>query len=228
MGNRTLGHHAAQGSNSIEKEMEGERNDWYSERGGEWHKETEKPRTPGGGYTHTDRHAHAHAHAHTCAHVHLHNTYHKHTHTHKHMAPPLLCIFIYGCPQYMVILIPESSFHWPAPACAALMPKLILHDPFTLFTSIDWVLKQVRGSKPTIICGQLTCHSLCHWLYMEDGFTAQDEDILKVCLYMPATHYMWRAGHSMNTHSSGLHHLEQKLSDEVSSWLFLPEDLMPM
>lgn len=46
---------------------------------------------------------------------------------------------LYGTP------IPESSSRWPASACAALLPKLILHDPFTLFLKLSLVYEQVVG-----------------------------------------------------------------------------------
>lgn len=62
----------------------------------------------------------------------VHTYRHTHPQKHKHRAPPPLCIFICGCPHYMVP-DPQSLSHLPAPACAALLPKLILHDPFTLF-----------------------------------------------------------------------------------------------
>lgn len=80
-------------------------------------------------FTHTDTHMHIK----------------KHMWTHTHKAPPLLSILIYGCPYYTVPPTPESSSHWPASACAALLPKLILHDPFTLFLKLSLVYKQVVG-----------------------------------------------------------------------------------
>lgn len=54
------------------------------------------------------------------------------THRHTHSTSFIVYINLWMPPLYGT-LIPESSSHWPAPACAALLPKLILHDPFTLF-----------------------------------------------------------------------------------------------
>lgn len=62
----------------------------------------------------------------------MHKPTHTQIHTHTHTAPPLLCIFIYEYPAIWY-LIPTFLSHLPVPACAALLPEMILHDPFTLF-----------------------------------------------------------------------------------------------
>ena len=177
MGNRTLGHHAVQGSSDAEKEMEGEKSDWY--RREECERKRLRDEKLMEVFTHTDPH--------TCTHA----------HTLTHSTSCTVYIYLWMPPLYGTPF-PESSSFWPAPACAALLPKLILHDPFTRFqvmSSTSGYASLSAGNKLT-----LTCHSFCLWLYLEGVFT-KDEHFLNFAYYKSTTRFMSLVGHSMHTYS---------------------------
>lgn len=91
-------------------------------------------------------------------------------------APPL-----YGTP------VLESSSLWPAPACAALLPKLILHDPFTLF-SYHSRSRYLEVGPPSSVHNKLMHILFATSHYTDGGFTAHNNHIfgwvLKISLYM--------------------------------------------